>query len=80
MAYRNKKAIENRQDLNKLIRDFGGLPDHHQVTFYEKKMKNQITTVLKEFDSYIEELKVNDPEEYETYLVHKTFFKIDKKY
>ncbi|MFV8814356.1 hypothetical protein ACNNLQ_04440 [Aerococcus urinaeequi] len=80
LAYHNKKAIENRQKLNKLINDFGGLPEHHQVTFYEKKMQNKINTILKEFDSYIEELKVNDPEEYETYLVHKTLFEIDKKY
>ncbi|MFW3362197.1 hypothetical protein ACN2A0_05980 [Aerococcus viridans] len=80
LAYHNKKAIENRQKLNKLINDFGGLPEHHQVTFYEKKMQNKINTILKEFDSYIEEFKVNDPEEYETYLVHKTLFEIDKKY
>lgn len=80
LAYHNKKAIENRQKLNKLINDFGGLPEHHQVTFYEKKMQNKINTILKEFDCYIEELKVNDPEEYETYLVHKTLFEIDKKY
>lgn len=80
IADASKHANEIQDEVHRFVDLFDGLPEEHQITFYNKAMKNRITYMKLEIEKYIEGIKETDPEGYATYKFHKKLVEIDKEF
>lgn len=75
----NLKANNIQKELYKVVELFEELTDLQKIEFYNTKLKSSIVGINKKFNSYVQNIKENNPDEYNIYQANQKLAKIDRQ-